>query len=72
MENAVCADGRARGLLQFYGANRNGRFPGKVNSSSNLPQNHLLDLKQARCLVRGGHYEALELLYDSIPGFYQN
>ena len=68
MENAVCADGRARGLLQFYGANRTGRFAGRLIQVQNLPQNHLLDLKQARCLVRGGHYEALELLYDSIPG----
>ena len=68
MENAVCADGRARGLLQFYGANRTGRFAGRLIQVQNLPQNHLPDLKQARCLVRGGHYEALELLYDSIPG----
>lgn len=68
MENAVCADGRARGLFQFYGANRTGRFAGRLIKVQNLPQNHLLDLKQARCLVRGGHYEALELLYDSIPG----
>ncbi len=68
MENAVCADGRARGLLQFYGANRTGRFAGRLIQVQNLPQNHLPDLEQARCLVRGGHYEALELLYDSIPG----
>ena len=68
MGNAVCADGRARGLLQFYGANRTGRFAGRLIQVQNLPQNHLPDLEQARCLVRGGHYEALELLYDSIPG----
>ena len=68
MGNVVCADGRARGLLQFYGANRTGRFAGRLIQVQNLPQNHLPDLKQARCLVRGGHYEALELLYDSIPG----
>jgi DNA polymerase len=68
MENAVCADGRARGLLQFYGANRTGRFAGRLIQVQNLPQNHLPDLEQARCLVRGGHYEALELLYDSVPG----
>lgn len=68
MENAVCSDGRARGLLQFYGANRTGRFAGRLIQVQNLPQNHLPDLEQVRCLVRGGHYEALELLYDSIPG----
>ena len=68
MENAVCADGRARGLLQFYGANRTGRFAGRLVQVQNLPQNHLPDLEQARCLVRGGHFDALEILYDSIPG----
>jgi len=68
MENAVCTDGRARGLLQFYGANRTGRFAGRLIQVQNLPQNHLLDLKQARRLVRGGHFDALEILYDSIPG----
>ena len=68
MENAVCADGRARGLLQFYGANRTGRFAGRLIQVQNLPQNHLPDLEQARRLVRGGHFEALELLYDSVPG----
>jgi DNA polymerase len=68
MENAVCADERARGLLQFYGANRTGRFAGRLIQVQNLPQNHLPDLAQARRLVRGGHFEALELLYDSVPG----
>ncbi|EGP4887945.1 MULTISPECIES: DNA polymerase [Enterococcus] len=68
MENAVCADERARGLLQFYGANRTGRFAGRLIQVQNLPQNHLPDLEQARRLVRGGHFEALELLYDSVPG----
>lgn len=68
MENAVCADGRARGLLQFYGANRTGRFAGRLIQVQNLPQNHLPDLEQARRLVRGGHFKALELLYDSVPG----
>ncbi len=67
MENAVCADGRARGLLQFYGANRTGRFAGRLIQVQNLPQNHLPDLAQARCLVREGNYKALEMLYDSIP-----
>ena len=68
MENAVCADGRARGLLQFYGANRTGRFAGRLIQVQNLPQNHLLDLEQARKLVRGGHFDALEVLYESVPG----
>lgn len=68
MENAVCADERARGLLQFYGANRTGRFAGRLIQVQNLPQNHLPDLEQARRLVRGGHFEALEILYDSVPG----
>lgn len=68
MENAVCSDGRARGLLQFYGANRTGRFAGRLIQVQNLPQNHLPDLEQSRKLVRGGHFDALELLYDSVPG----
>lgn len=67
MENVVCADGRARGLLQFYGANRTGRFAGRLIQVQNLPQNHLPDLEQARNLVRSGQFEALGLLYDSIP-----
>ncbi|ROR28125.1 DNA polymerase [Mobilisporobacter senegalensis] len=68
MENAVCSDNRARGLIQFYGANRTGRFAGRLIQVQNLPQNHLPDLEQARRLVRDGHFEALELLYDSVPG----
>ena len=68
METAVCTDGRARGLLQFYGANRTGRFAGRLIQVQNLPQNHLSDLEQARRLVRGGQFDALEILYDSIPG----
>lgn len=68
MENAVCADRRARGLLQFYGANRTGRFAGRLIQVQNLPQNHLPDLEQARRLVRGGHFEALEVLYHSVSG----
>lgn len=67
MENAVCFDGRARGLLQFYGANRTGRFAGRLIQVQNLPQNHLLDLKQARALVKSGDYEMVEVLYDSVP-----
>ena len=67
MENAVCNDGRARGMFQFYGANRTGRFSGRLIQLQNLPQNHMPDLKQARALVRSGNFDALNLLYDSIP-----
>lgn len=67
MKNAVCSDGRAHGLLQFYGANRTGRFAGRLIQVQNLPQNHLPDLEQARSLVRAGQFDALELLYDSTP-----
>jgi len=67
MENAVCADGRARGMFQFYGANRTGRWAGRIIQLQNLPQNHLPDLEQARGLVRSGNFAALELLYDSVP-----
>jgi DNA polymerase len=67
METAVCADGRARGMFQFYGANRTGRWAGRIIQMQNLPQNHLPDLEQARSLVRSGDYSALEMLYDSVP-----
>jgi len=67
MENAVCADGRARGMFQFYGANRTGRWAGRIIQLQNLPQNHLPDLEQARALVRDSNFNALELLYDNIP-----
>lgn len=67
MANAVCKDGRARGLLQFYGASRTGRWAGRLIQVQNLPQNHLPDLAQARCLVKSGNYAALEMLYDSVP-----
>lgn len=67
MENAVCKDGRARGMFQFYGANRTGRFSGRLIQLQNLPQNHMPDLEQARALVRSGNFDALTLLYDSIP-----
>lgn len=68
MNNAVCKDGRARGLLQFYGANRTGRWAGRLIQVQNLPQNHLPDLEQARGLVKSGDFEMLEALYDSVPG----
>ena len=67
MENAVCADGRARGMFQFYGANRTGRWAGRLIQMQNLPQNHLADLEDARWLVHDGDFAALELLYDNIP-----
>lgn len=67
MKNAVCVDGRARGMFQFYGANRTGRWAGRLIQLQNLPQNHMPDLEQARSLVRSGNFAALELLYDSVP-----
>ena len=67
MENAVCEDGRARGMFQFYGANRSGRWAGRLIQLQNLPQNHLPDLEQARSLVKADDYDALELLYEDIP-----
>ena len=67
MQNAVCEDGRARGMFQFYGANRSGRWAGRMIQLQNLPQNHMPDLEQARGLVKCGDYDAMELLYDDIP-----
>ena len=67
MQNTVCADGRARGMFQFYGANRSGRWAGRHIQLQNLPQNHLSDLAEARALVRSGNYDATQLLYDDIP-----
>ena len=67
METAVCADGRARGMFQFYGANRTGRWAGRIIQMQNLPQNHLEDLPEARGLVRCGDFEALEMLYEDVP-----
>lgn len=67
MQTAVCKDCRARGMFQYYGANRTGRFAGRIIQLQNLPQNHMSDLADARELVRSGNYDALELLYDDIP-----
>ena len=67
MENAVCADSRARGMFQFYGANRTGRFAGRLVQLQNLPQNHMPDLKEARGIVKSGDYETLAMLYEDIP-----
>lgn len=66
METAACRDFRARGMFQFYGANRTGRFAGRIIQLQNLPQNHISDLAEARALVKSGNYEALSLLYDDI------
>lgn len=67
MENVVCADGRARGMFQFYGANRTGRWAGRLIQLQNLPQNHMPDLDQARSLVKSGNFAAMQMLYDSVP-----
>ncbi|MBM7795632.1 DNA polymerase [Pseudoglutamicibacter cumminsii] len=67
MQNVAGSDGRARGLIQFYGAGRTGRFAGRLVQVQNLPRNYLPDLDQARTLVRTGNLDALELLYESVP-----
>lgn len=67
MQDTLCADGRARGMFQFYGANRSGRWAGRHIQLQNLPQNHLPDLEEARSLVKAGNYDALQLLYEDIP-----
>ena len=67
MENAVCADCRAHGMFAFYGANRTGRFSGRIIQLQNLPQNHIPDLEQARGLVKCGDHDALSMLYEDIP-----
>ena len=67
MQNAVCSDSRARGMFQFYGANRTGRWAGRLIQMQNLPQNHLEDLAEARALVRCGDFDALEMLYEDVP-----
>ena len=67
MENTVCSDSRARGMFQFFGAARTGRFSGRNIQLQNLPQNHLPDLAEARALVRAGDFDAVELLYEDVP-----
>ena len=67
MQNAVCKDGRAHGMFQFYGANRSGRWAGRLIQLQNLPQNHMKDLAEVREIVSSGDYETMELLYDDIP-----
>ena len=65
MQNAVYRDGRAHGMVQFYGANRSGRWAGRLIQLQNLPQNHLPDLEHARTLVRSGDYEMMDFLYKT-------
>ena len=67
MQNAVCSDGRAHGMFQFYGANRSGRWAGRLIQLQNLPQNHIPDLAEARDIVRSGDYDMMDLLYEDIP-----
>ena len=67
MENTVCEDSRARGMFQFFGAARTGRFSGRNIQLQNLPQNHLPDLAEARALVRAGDFDAVKLLYEDVP-----
>lgn len=67
MINAVCSDGRARGMFQFYGANRTGRWAGRLIQLQNLPQNHLPDLEHARAIVCSGDYDSVEMLYEDVP-----
>lgn len=67
METAVCSDGRARGMFQFYGANRTGRWSGRIIQLQNLPQNHLQDLADARELVSYGDFDAVKMLYEDVP-----
>lgn len=67
MQNAICKDNRARGMFMFYGANRTGRWSGRIIQLQNLPQNHIEDLAEARSIVVSGDYNMLETLYDDIP-----
>ena len=66
MQNAVCSDSRARGLIQFYGANRTGRHAGRLIQLQNLPQNHFPDLAEARSLVKFVDFDSLAALYESV------
>ena len=67
MQNAACKDDRCRGMFQFYGANRTGRFAGRLVQLQNLPQNHMPDLAEARELIRSGAFDMVDVLYDDIP-----
>ena len=67
MANSVCADGRTKGMFQFYGANRTGRWAGRIVQLQNLPQNHMADLDTARDILKSGDYDFMNMLYDDIP-----
>jgi DNA polymerase len=67
MQRAACNDERARGMFMFYGANRTGRWAGRLVQLQNLPQNHLPDLAEARALVKSGDYDSVKLLYEDVP-----
>lgn len=67
MNTSMCSDFRCRGMFQFYGANRTGRFSGRIVQLQNLPQNHIKTLDEARNLVKENNYEALDILYENIP-----
>lgn len=67
MLKCACKDNRVRGLFQFYGANRSGRFAGRLLQLQNLPQNHLLDLDRARNLVKNGDLEDVAMIYGNVP-----
>lgn len=67
MQLSVCTDGRARGMFQFYGANRSGRWAGRIIQLQNLPQNHMDDLAEARSIVKSGDYEFMNMMYDDVP-----
>lgn len=67
MQRAICEDVRARGMFAFYGANRTGRWAGRLIQLQNLPQNHLEDLSSARALVKSGDFEAVKMLYEDVP-----
>lgn len=67
MQKAVCSDFRARGMFMFYGANRTGRFSGRLIQLQNLTRNYITDIKEARLLVKEGNFDFIETLYDDIP-----
>lgn len=65
MDRAICKDGRIRGVLQYYGAGRTGRWAGRLVQVQNLPRNYLRELDDARTLVKSKDFELIEMLYDS-------
>ncbi len=67
MQTAICEDDRIRGLMQFYGANRTGRWAGRLVQMQNLPRNYIASLDFARKTVTAGNYEGLKLIYGNVP-----